>query len=75
MTRLEQLTFDTLMDNVTNDDLPEGGFIMDDSELLVFVPYYFEDEMKDIPDEDNVDWDKYLLADDGIESTLDEEEF
>jgi len=66
--------FDLLTLEVTSsDELPEGGFIMDDSDILTYVDYYIEDELRDVPEEDEWDYDELLLAEEEIESTLDEE--
>jgi hypothetical protein len=60
--------FDLLtLETISSDELPEGGFIMDDSHILTYVPNYFEDELHDVPDEDNWDYDELLLDDDNTE--------
>jgi hypothetical protein len=57
--------FDLLTLEVTSsDELPEGGFIMDDSDILTYVDYYIEDELHDVPEEDEWDYEELLLDDD-----------
>lgn len=51
--KLESMNLLTLeVDDENN--LPENGFINDDSHLLVFVPQYFEDELND--DEEDISY-------------------
>lgn len=75
MTITEELTIATLQPDADINNLPEGGWINEDSHLLTFVSNYFEDEMKDEPDYEDYYFDDLLFPDDGIESSLDEEEF
>ena len=71
----EELSIATLQEGASNDTLPEGGFINKDSHLLTFVSNYFEDELKDEPDYEDYYYDDLLFPDDGVESSLNEEEF
>ena len=62
----------TVQEDITEYDLPEGGFVMNDSHMLVYVSEY--DEGHDTFDPDNLDYEE-LLLDDGDESSLNNEDF
>lgn len=57
----------TLEPDADNSNLPEGGFINDDSHLLDFVANYFEDEMLDEPDYEEFYYEDLIHADDDVE--------
>jgi hypothetical protein len=64
---LELLTLDPDADN---SNLPEGGFINDDSHLIDFISQYFEEEVADEPE-----YEEWWYYQDPSQADEDQEEF